>query len=42
MFRRQENYFLNTGEVFIDGFMDGEAVNGLADGKYMLETFELH
>jgi hypothetical protein len=42
MFRYQGNYFLNIGKIFIDGFMDGEAVDGLADRKYMLENFELH
>jgi hypothetical protein len=42
MFRHQGNYFLNIGMIFIDGFMDGEAVDGLADRKYMLENFELH
>jgi hypothetical protein len=42
LFRCQGNYFLNIGEIFLDGFMDSEAVDGLEKGKYMSETFELH
>lgn len=29
------------GECFVNGFMDGEAIEGLEGGKFQVETFEI-
>lgn len=42
IFHREGDHFLNLGDTFIDGFMNGEATDGISDGKYKLQTFELH
>lgn len=34
--------YLNLGDAYVDGFMKGEAVRDLDDGKQRLEVFELH
>ena len=34
--------YLNLGDAYVDGFMKGEAVRDLDDGKQRLEVFELY
>jgi hypothetical protein len=40
--RREGEHYVLIGEVFLDGFMNGEAVVGLRGGEFVLETFEIH
>ncbi|TVY78509.1 hypothetical protein LSUE1_G007190, partial [Lachnellula suecica] len=37
--RRVEGGYILVGEVYVDGFMDGEA---LEEGRFEVETFEIH
>jgi hypothetical protein len=40
--RREEDHYVLVGEAFIDGFMDGEAIVGLREEEFGLESFEIH
>ena len=37
-----DNYYVLVGEAYIEGFMDGEAILGLEEGYFELNTFEIH
>jgi hypothetical protein len=37
-----DNYYVLVGEAYIEGFMDGEAIVGLEEGYFSLNTFEIH
>jgi hypothetical protein len=39
--RRVEDYYINLGEAFVDGYMYGEAMDLLERGELMLEEFKL-
>lgn len=39
--RRDGKGWVLIGEVFVEGFMDGEAMVGLREGEFVLETFEI-
>jgi hypothetical protein len=40
--RREERNYVLIGEAYIDGFMNGGAMEGLRDGEFVLKTFEIH
>jgi len=40
--RREKGHYVLIGEVYIDEYMNGEAMVGLRDGESVLETFEIH
>jgi hypothetical protein len=40
--RRQKDRYVLVGEVYVDEYMNGEAMVGLKDGEFELETFEIH
>jgi hypothetical protein len=40
--RKQESHFILIGEAYVDSFMHGEGMGELRDGKFQLETFEIH
>lgn len=35
------HYFV-VGEAYVDGFMDGKAIDMMEKGELILQTFELH
>ena len=39
--RKVEERYVLIGEAYIYGFMDGEAIAGLHDGKFVTESFEI-
>jgi hypothetical protein len=39
--RKEENYYINLGEAYVDGYMYGEAMEMLERGELELEEFEL-
>jgi hypothetical protein len=41
MLRPIDDHFSLVGEIYVDDFMDGQALLGLEEGKYALEKFEL-
>jgi hypothetical protein len=40
--RREDGHYVLIGEVYIDDFMNGDAIEGLKTGELVLETFEIH
>jgi hypothetical protein len=40
--RREKGHYVLIGEVYIDEYMNGEAMVGLRDGESVLEMFEIH
>lgn len=42
LLRKSGVHYVLVGEAYIDGIMNGEALQGLQDGRYGLESFEIH
>lgn len=40
--RRQGDHHVLIGEAYVDGMMDGQAMQALKDGKFVLDDFEIH
>ena len=40
--RRIENHYVLIGEAYIDGIMNGEAMEGLKNGEHETQSFEIH
>ncbi len=40
--RPQDGHFTLIGEAYVEEFMNGEAIAGLAEEKYSLKNFEIH
>ncbi|KAE8443174.1 hypothetical protein EG329_002272 [Mollisiaceae sp. DMI_Dod_QoI] len=40
--RPVDGHYVLVGETYVDGFMNGEAMVGLQEGRYGLETFKIH
>lgn len=40
--RKQKRHYILVGEAYVDGYMNGEAMDGLRDEEFRLETFEIH
>ncbi|KAF8854282.1 hypothetical protein BDZ45DRAFT_597243 [Acephala macrosclerotiorum] len=40
--RPMNGHYMLVGEAYVDGFMNGEAMVGLQEGRYGLETFEIY
>jgi len=40
--RPKGRHFIFIGECYIHGLMFGEAIDGLRDGKFFVEEFDLH
>jgi Heterokaryon incompatibility protein (HET) len=40
--RKENEHYVLIGEAYIEGFMNGEAMDALRDGEFVLETFEIH
>jgi hypothetical protein len=40
--RREDDHYVLIGEAYIDDFMNGNAIDGLENGEFVLGTFEIH
>ena len=40
--RTEGKHYILIGEVYVEGYMQGKAMDELKEGKFQLETFEIH